>query len=154
MRRIFVARAYNGVGVHELTRRQERPVKTQPGLVITHFVAVTLSRIGHIVEINDVGGTFWDGCDDLDTGWGDPHRRQRVGSREVRVLPPLVWAVCVGVDGSDGQLRRLDPGIVLLLVGRRRWVPDLLSAKLIRWVLSTTRGGVGKLTGVCLWLLF
>jgi len=132
-------------------------VKTRPGLVIILFVAVTLTRIGHIVKIDDVGGTFWDGCDDLETGWGDwtLYRRQRVGSREVWILPPLVWAACNGgVEGRNRQLRWLNPGMILLFIGRRRWVPDLLSAKSIHWVLSTTRGSVGTLTGVCLWSLF
>ena len=131
-------------------------MKTRPGLVIIRFVAVTLARIGHVVKIDDVGGAFWDGCDDLETGRGDwtLYRRQGVGSREVWVLPPLVWAACIGVEGRDGQLRWPDPGMVLLLICRRRWIPDLMSAKPIRWVLSTTRGGVGTLTGVCLWSLF
>ena len=79
-------------------------MKTRPGLVIIDFAAVTLSRIGYIVNIDDVGGAFRYGCDDPETGWRDrtQDRRQRVGSREVWVL---VWAARVGVEGRDRQWR-------------------------------------------------
>ena len=158
--RKFVAQAYNGVGVHELTRRQERPAKTRPGLIIICFITVTLFRIGHVVDINDVGGAFWYGRDDPETRWGDgtQDRRQRVCSWEVRIFHPFIWAARIRVqprhEGGGRHLGWLDLGTIFLFISWRRRVPDLVGAKAIDRVLNTARGDIGTLTGVCLWSLF
>ena len=163
MRRKFVAQAYNGVGVHELTRRQERPAKTRLDVVFIRFVTIILPGIGHIVNVDDVGGAFWYGCDDPETGWGNgvEDRRQRVGSWEVRVLPPFIWAARIRVqprgEGRDRHLGWQDLGTIFFLIGGRRGIPDLMGAKPIHRVLNATRGGiedVGTPPDVCLWSLF
>lgn len=142
MDRILVAQAYSGVGVCRLTRRQGRPVKTRPGLVFSRFT-VALSRAGHVVDIYDVGGAFWYGCDDPKARWGGrtQYRRQRVGSREVGRFPPFILAVGIGVqprrEGMDRQRGWPNLGMVLFLVSGRRGVPDLMSAKTICGVLCT-----------------
>ena len=137
-------------------------MKTRPGLVIILFITVVLSGIRHIIDIDDVGGAFWHGHDDPETGWGagGPYRRQRVGSWEVRVLPPFIWAAGVRVqprrEGRDRQ-RWPDLGVIFLLVCRRRRVPDLMGAKPIRRVLSVSRRGTrdgGTLADMDLWSLF
>jgi hypothetical protein len=136
-------------------------VKTRPGLSISRFVTMVLFRTGHVADINDVGGACWHGCDDPKPGLGDTrvqYRRQRVGSREVRILPPFVWAARIRVqprhEGRDRNWRGPDLGMIFLLIGGRRWVPDLVGAKTVRRVLYAASGGIGTLTGMSLWSLF
>ena len=136
-------------------------MKTRPGLVITHCTVI-LSGTGHVVDIDDVGGAFWYGCDDPETRWGDgvQYRRQRVGSREVRVFPPFIWAAGIEIrprhEGRGRQLRWPDLRVIFLLICRRRGIPDLVSTESIDRVLDTTRDGRdgGTPTDVCLWPLF
>lgn len=128
-------------------------MKTRPGL---RFIAVVPSRTGHVVNIYDVGGAFWNGCDDPKIRWrGWAYRRQRVGSWEVRIF---IWTaggrVQPGSKGKDRQWGRPDLGVIFFLIGRGRWVPDLVSAEPVHRVLCAARGDIGTLAGAVLWSLF